>query len=136
MNRLKNIVLLLAALGMGILGSGLTAMVSAHGGDTTRIHACLNAGNGTIYVVDAHQTCGQNQVALDWNIQGPQGPQGLQGIQGPPGPQDLQGVPGQTGQTGAQGPTGPAGPQVPQGPTGPGGFISTNLSLAHLGGSD
>ena len=56
MNRLKSIMLLLAALGMGMLGSGLTAMVSAHGGDTTRIHACLNAGNGTIYVVDAHQT--------------------------------------------------------------------------------
>jgi hypothetical protein len=80
MNRLKNVFLMLCALGMGFVGSSVATLVSADGG--TIIHACLNPGNGTIYVVPPNQACGQNQTALDWNIQGPQGPQGVQGPEG------------------------------------------------------
>jgi hypothetical protein len=86
MNRLRTIALLLAVLGASILGSGVTAMVSAHGGDASMIHACLNPGNGTIYVVGANQACGPNQTALDWNIQGSAGPAGPVGPAGPIGP--------------------------------------------------
>lgn len=109
MNRLKNVLLMLAALAMGMLGSSITSMVSAHGGDTSRIHACLNPGNGTIYVVGANLSCGPNQTALDWNIQGPQGPQGAQGPQGPAGPQGPVGATGPIGPVGLQGVTGPQG---------------------------
>jgi hypothetical protein len=82
MNRLKNVALLLAALGMGILGSSLTVMVMA---DETTINACINPGNGTIYRVAANQACGPNQERLVWNITGPVGPTGPQGPQGPAG---------------------------------------------------
>src|SRR5688500_17669248 len=99
------------ALMMGCLGAGAGSLASAHGGDTTRIHACLNPGNGTIYIVEAGQACGTNQTALDWNIQGP------------------------TGLTGATGATGPAGPQGPQGPAGAGGFVA-DLSGADLENAD
>ena len=127
MKGLQNVTLLVLALLMGLVGSGVASMVSAHGGDTTRIHACLNPGNGTIYVVGANQSCGPNQTALDWNIQGPQG---LQGEQGPQGPQGPIGPVGTAGQDGAQGPAGPVGPQGatgPQGPQGPAG--PTNLTV-------
>src|SRR5688500_13780229 len=126
MKKFSNVLLLGSALLMGFIGSGGAGMVSAHGGDTTRIHACLNPGSGTIFIVDAGQTCGQNQIALDWNIQGPVGPIGPAGAQGPQGP---------AGQRGEQGPQGPAGPQGPQGPSGLGGFIGTDLVGAWLVGA-
>src|SRR6476646_6397322 len=70
MNGLKNLALGACAMLMVFLGSGAASMVSAHGGDSTLIHSCLNPGNGTIYVVGPNQACGPNQTALDWNIQG------------------------------------------------------------------
>lgn len=126
---MKNTTLVLAAMLAGFLGSSAVGLVSAHGGDTTRIHACLNPGNGTIYIVSADATCGPNQTALDWNIQGPVGPIG------PAGPQGIQGPTGPTGPAGAQGAQGPAGPQGAQGPAGTGGFIS-NLYGVDLTNSD
>jgi hypothetical protein len=103
MNRLKNVLLMLCALGMGFMGASIATLVSASG--EARIYACINPGNGTIYRVAANQACGQSQERLDWNIEGPQGsvgPQGAQGLQGPVGPT------GPQGQQGAQGPAGPA----------------------------
>ena len=86
-----------AALGFGIY-------VSAHGGDTSRIHGCVDNRTGTIRIVGATQTCAASkETPLDWNIVGPSGPQG---IQGPAGPQGLQGL---SGPQGPQGMTGPAG---------------------------
>jgi hypothetical protein len=116
MNRLKNIGLLLAALAMGVLGSGITTIVRA---DETTIYACTNPGNGTFYRVTQNQACGPNQERMSWNIEGPAGPIGPAGPAGPAGPQGPQGP---IGQTGPQGPAGPAGAQGAQGPQGPAGL--------------
>lgn len=74
------------------------AIVLSHGGDAMRIHACV-AKDGTIRIVGATATCKSQEVALDWNITGPQG---LPGQNGAPG------LPGQDGAPGAQGPRGPS----------------------------
>ncbi len=80
MQRLKTITLFACAMLMGYIGSRAAAVASAHGGDATQIHACVNPGNGTIYMVAPDEACGPNQVALDWSIQGPAGPSGVLGF--------------------------------------------------------
>lgn len=129
----------LAALGIACVFGGVAGAVSAHGGDTTVIHACVTSipiGRQVIQIpriVGANEACLAGETALDWNIQGipgpkgdrgdtgaagpagpagPVGPQGLQGLQGPIGPK------GDKGDTGITGPQGPAGAQGPQGPAG------------------
>ena len=54
---------------------GATA-ASAHGGDSSRIHACVNKSSGRIRIVGPLDTCRAGERALDWNIRGPQGPPG------------------------------------------------------------
>lgn len=115
-------------------------LVSAHGGNTTLIHSCVNNTSGEIKIVGANANCPSNYRALDWNVQGPAGqqgpigpmgpvgpvgaigpigPQGLQGERGLQGEQGLQGLPGQQGIQGVQGPAGISGLEVVQvnGPT-------------------
>src|SRR5437016_14590759 len=77
------------------------------------IHGCYAKASGgtapgTLRVIDTGfgQSCGLNEVALNWNQQGVKGATGAQGPQGPAGP---------------QGPQGPQGQQGPAGPTGPSG---------------
>lgn len=53
-----------------LVGSGLA---SAHGGDTSLIHSCVNAG-GRIRIVGATSSCSGDEQPLDWNKQGPAGP--------------------------------------------------------------
>ena len=89
--------LLLAAL----LGASAVTLISAHGGDGSLIHACINNRTGLTRIVDASDSCRSQETAVDWNAVGPQGPQG---------------------DTGAQGPTGPAGPPGPQGGAGLSGY--------------
>jgi hypothetical protein len=48
----------------------------AHGGDTSRIHACVNKSSGRVRIVGAEETCRPSERPLDWNIVGPQGPPG------------------------------------------------------------
>jgi hypothetical protein len=75
--------------------------VSAHGGDVTLIHACVNNRNGAVRIVSATTTCEANkETALDWSIQGPKGDKGDSGDVGPMGSQ------GPQGQMGPQGPAG------------------------------
>lgn len=132
---------------MMFLGGALVTMVSAHGGDVTKIHACVKS-NGEIRIVAASESCKDNQSALDWNIQGPPGPAGPQGAkgdpgpagppgpQGPAGPQGPEGVQGPQGPKGDTGPTGPQGPQGPQGPPGPPGPApDTSLLQARVTGT-
>jgi hypothetical protein len=72
---------------------GLGVYASAHGGDTSRIHGCVDNRTGTLRIIDATQNCtASKETALDWNIAGPTGPQGVQGIAGPIGPAGLPGV--------------------------------------------
>jgi hypothetical protein len=99
------------AVGAALIGGA--TLVSAHGGDTSLIHSCVNENSGTVKIVGASDSCKTNETALDWNIQGPTGPAGPTGPQGPTGDT------GPTGPTGATGATGPAGPVGPAGPAGP-----------------
>jgi hypothetical protein len=47
------------------------------------IHACYHKNQGTLTVIDApSQSCGQNEVAIQWNQTGPKGDPGLQGPSG------------------------------------------------------
>src|SRR5688572_15598965 len=81
-------------------------LVSAHGGNTALIHACVNNTSGEIKIIGANATCPNNYRALDWNIQGPagqQGPIGPVGPVGPVGPQGLQGPQGLPGPAGISG---------------------------------
>ncbi|HXQ35165.1 MAG TPA: hypothetical protein VN843_14210, partial [Anaerolineales bacterium] len=74
-----------------VLAASLTTWaVSAHGGNPALIHACVKVGNpddddrgdstdaakarsrlGSVRIVGADEDCKKNEVALDWNIQGP-----------------------------------------------------------------
>ena len=67
MSRPKDQLLVIAVLVIGLLAA---SMASAHGGDTTRIHACINNSSGTIHVVGPDGACNGNEMAVDWNIQG------------------------------------------------------------------
>lgn len=71
--------------------------VSAHGGDVTFIHACVNNRSGAIRIVSASTTCDVREASLDWGIQGPAGPQGPKGDTGDIGPMGPQGPQGESG---------------------------------------
>jgi hypothetical protein len=78
------------------------------------IHGCYSKTSsttlppGSLRVVDTGlgQSCGQNEVALNWNQQGVKG---ATGAQGPKGATGVQGPTGPPGQHGSTGPTGPSG---------------------------
>jgi hypothetical protein len=103
--------LLLLALPLA-LGTGVA--VAAHGSSGKRtdgvIHACAKKRGGHLRVVSAGQLCRKAEVALSWNVRGPEGPPGL------PGPAGPAGATGPAGPAGAVGPAGPAGPPGPPGP--------------------
>ena len=88
---------------MGLLGASVTTLISAHGGDGSIIHSCVNNSSSAIKIVDADDSCKNNWRPLDW------GAYGLQGDPGPAGPQGPQGDPGVTGSHGDPGPAGPRG---------------------------
>src|ERR1051325_9730294 len=104
---------------------GATMIVSAHGGDPTKVHSCVlatappRAGlsdsevtalpKGSVRIVDPNEACAANEVAVDWSLTGT-------GLQGPPGP------------------AGPPGPQGPQGPAGASGGFSLIGSAARCTG--
>lgn len=84
MEKIKNLFLVAVACVAGFLGGQASTLVSAHGGDTTRIHSCVNPNSGEIKIVNANATCPSTHwISLDWNIQGEPGPAGPPG---PPGP--------------------------------------------------
>lgn len=89
---------------------GLGVYITAHGGDTSHIHGCVDNRTGALRIVGATQNCtASKETALDWNIAGPAGPQG---VQGPAGPQGPQGISGTTGPAGPAGPPGVGSPRV------------------------
>src|SRR6186713_3531880 len=96
----------LFALLVGLVAAGAAGLVSAHGGDPTQIHACVNQaatprGQVIIYSApglagsDPSSTCGTRGTPVDW------GSQGAAGVTGPSGV---------TGAVGATGPSGTSGP--------------------------
>lgn len=76
---------LTVALGAALALATVAGLASAHGGDASRVHACVGSG-GTVRIVGASEACRANENAVDWAIQGPQGDTGQQGPQGPAGP--------------------------------------------------
>src|SRR5436190_16033586 len=93
----------LFALFAGILAAGAAGLVSAHGGDPTQIHACVNQaatprGQVIIYSApglpgsDPSSTCGTRGTPVDWGgvggagATGPSGAPGASGANGPSGP--------------------------------------------------
>jgi hypothetical protein len=151
----KTLILLAVLLGLLVVIFSIDRAVSAHGGDITRIHGCINDKNGDgqpdhewpLRIIAASATCHAQEVPVDWNIQGIQGATGAVGPTGPTGatgekgdtgntgPQGNQGNIGPTGATGLTGATGPTGPTGETGPSGTSGFhehgvcINTNNGL-------
>src|SRR4051794_27537730 len=78
-------------IGVATFGAALGTVVSAHGGDTTRIHACVKNSGGTVRIVGASEACKSGETAVDWNITGVgvPGPVGPKGDKGPKGDQGL-----------------------------------------------
>jgi hypothetical protein len=78
-----------------IVGAAIASMVGAgaHGGDVTKIHACVDHA-GNIKIVGASATCKSNETAVDWNIQGDKGDKGDQGLPGAKGDPGATGPPG------------------------------------------
>ncbi len=102
--RLLGMILLVAVFSMRAV-----IYVSAHGGDVTLIHACVNNRNGAVRIIGASAICdASRETALDWGIQGPKGDKGNAGDVGPAGPQ---------------------GPMGPQGPAGTGTSFYTRYAL-------
>lgn len=79
----------------------LVGGTAAYGSLTSEtITACYKPANGALYLIGGESQrseCMPNDLAIEWNVQGPIGPQGEQG---PPGEQ---GRPGEDGADGAHG---------------------------------
>jgi hypothetical protein len=124
----------LFALLVGLVTAGAAGLVSAHNGDPTQIHACVNQaatprGQVIIYSAPglpgaepATSTCGTRGIAVDWSSLGGAGATGASGPSG---------LPGLTGATGPSGGTGGSGPQGVTGPSGPTG-ASPSLAVTPL----
>ena len=54
-------------------------LVHAQGGGGNVLYACVNTKNGNSRFVAQGVACGNNDVLVTWNIQGPTGPVGPQG---------------------------------------------------------
>ena len=109
----------LIATGVIILILVLTSLQSL--AEENVIYGCANETNGRLRVVSSPNECLQPEIAVSWNVVGPQGPQGEpgpQGEQGPEGPIGPQGEQGPKGDKGDKGDTGATGPQGEQGEPG------------------
>ena len=53
--------------GLVIVALAVVSMASAHGGDTNKIHSCVNNNSGTIKIVSPTASCNNGETALDWN---------------------------------------------------------------------
>jgi Collagen triple helix repeat (20 copies) len=96
------------------------------GGDDPKgngvIHGCIKKSSGVLRVIDPSKgdRCHKNEVAIEFNREGPSGAAGAPGNTGPAGTTGTgaNGLKGDTGATGAAGATGATGSQGPKGDTG------------------
>ena len=63
-----------------------TPNASAHGGDISKIHGCVDKKTRVLRIVDASTFCGPSGKGLHWDRTGAAGPQGEVGPTGPEGP--------------------------------------------------
>ena len=79
---------------LGLLAAGgLFAGGVAYGASDEEISACVQKGNGTLYLAGG-KSCRPGDSSMAWGVQGPPG---AQGPSGPAGPQGPSGPPGQAG---------------------------------------
>jgi hypothetical protein len=131
-------------LGIGLVLALLMAGVATWAGaqdSGVPYYACVNNNSGTIFMASGPDDCGNNEIFVTWNQQGPTGPQGPQGDPGPEGPAGPPGPPGEVGQItvpveilGVEGPQGPPGPTGPPGTAGEGRTINVTIDPAQFPG--
>lgn len=79
--------------------AGLAAgggLVLAHGGDPSRIHACMRSSDARVRITTADDDCSPDQP-FDWNVRSAEGLPGPDGPAGAPGPEGPAGGPGRDG---------------------------------------
>jgi hypothetical protein len=78
---LRKTLVLVAAL-LSVVGAAVAATAAIPDANGV-IHGCRNTKTGVLRVIDtdARQTCGKDEVELNWNQTGPQGPAGVSGIE-------------------------------------------------------
>jgi hypothetical protein len=139
----------LFALLVGLLAAGGAGLVSAHNGDPSQIHACVNQGattRGQVIIYSAPglpggepaaSICGTRGSPLDWAQSGgagATGPSGVPGTSGASGPVGASGASGAPGPSGATGGTGGLGPSGPSGATGAPGATGASGGTGGTGG--
>jgi hypothetical protein len=135
------LVVLAGIVALGI-AAGTVALAAQRDTAPAKIKACYKPSNGTIYVIGqqtGRTTCQPNDLAIEWNVQGPagaQGPKGDKGDTGATGPAGPQGVKGDTGATGPQGPPGADGADGADGATGATGPAGASVTIAALAVND
>ena len=93
-----------------LMGLAMVPQAQAQTGPNNIVQACVSKSDaGPSRIVPVGTICKASEIAVTWNIAGPQGPQGPQGAAGPAGPTGAAGPAGTTGPAGATGPVGPAG---------------------------
>jgi hypothetical protein len=60
---------LVAASVLALALAGLAPEVHGHGGDGTKIHACVNQSSGEVKILGASATCKPHETAVDWAIE-------------------------------------------------------------------
>jgi hypothetical protein len=50
-----------------VISTTLVTAASAHGGDPTKVHSCVETVSGGIRIVGPDDACGGGEQALDWS---------------------------------------------------------------------
>lgn len=59
----------LVSLGLAMMAMlGTTGLAGAHGGDPSKVHACVVPASGTVRIIDPGQSCKTNESPLDWTL--------------------------------------------------------------------
>jgi hypothetical protein len=78
------------AYALGVLtaigGFAVGAAWAGHSAGDNTVNACVQKGNGGLYLQSSSGACKPGDQALVWGVTGPQGPQGPRGPQGETGP--------------------------------------------------
>jgi hypothetical protein len=96
LSRSQKAVVLVGALGAGVLGVAVQSWAAPAATRSSVIHGCYNKTSGAVRVLTASAGgCGSRETAIHWNVAGPAGPAGARG------PQGLRGPKGDTGAAGS-----------------------------------
>ncbi len=79
-------VLIVAALAAVVAVASSLTLAGAHGGDTSKVHSCVNKYTGGLRIIAANSICTLFENPLDWSQSGAAGPSGPVGPTGATGP--------------------------------------------------